>query len=70
MKTKMRHLSNYLISMEPDLLLAQPNPSQTYECPSMSEYECLRVVPTPRGGGKVNDANFTLSAVFFVDVFP
>ena len=68
MKTKIRHLSNYLISMELDLLLAQPNPSRTYECLSIDK--CLRVVPTPRGGGKVNDANFTLSAVFFVDVFP
>ena len=45
MKTKIRHLSNYLISVEPDLLLAQPNPSRTYECPNIGE--CLRVVPRP-----------------------
>ena len=45
MKTKIRHLSNYLISMEPDLLLAQSNPSWTYKCPNIDE--CLRVVPRP-----------------------
>ena len=41
MKTKINHL----ISVEPDLLLAQPNPSRTYECPNIDE--CLRVVPRP-----------------------
>ena len=31
--------------MEPDLLLAQPNPSRTYKCPNIDK--CLRVVPRP-----------------------
>ena len=45
MKTKIRHLSNHLISVELDLLLAQPNPSRIYECPNIDE--CLLVVPRP-----------------------
>ena len=45
MKIKIRLLSNCLISVEPDLSLAQPNPSRNYECPSIDE--CLRIVPMP-----------------------
>ena len=41
-----RHLSNYMISAEPDLKLAQPNPSRIYECPSIDE--CLLIVPRPK----------------------
>ena len=40
-----RNLSNYMISAELDLKLAQPNPSRIYECPNIDE--CLLVVPRP-----------------------
>ena len=43
MKERTRHLSNYMISAEPDLKLAQPNPSRIYECSSIDE--CLLIVP-------------------------
>ena len=62
MKTEIRHLSNYLISVEPDLLLAQPNPSQIYECPSIDE--CLRIVPN----GKLFMA-LTLDLYLYISTF-
>ena len=62
MKTKIRHLSNYLISVEPDLLLAQPNPRRTYECPNIDE--CLGVVPRPPGAN--DEYNICLKLVVLV----
>ena len=45
MTTKIRHLPNYLISAEPDLKLAQPDPSQTHKHPNLDK--CLLVVLWP-----------------------
>ena len=61
MKERTRHLSNYMISAEPDLKLAQPNPSRIYECSSIDE--CLLIVP--RSNIKCLLENILVSKNFF-----